>query len=868
MINSNLVLNAAIVVSLLLPLMAEAQTPEILFQEALYQEEVAGNLDKAITLYRQIVQTEPIARDLQAQVYLRLAFSFQKTGNLVEAERFYNKIVSDYADLPTIIRNANAQLKELLRQRQIREFKRQLQTLNDFSPGLRNQLEEQIKKLQEKILELEKQKPSTNATREPEAPKIESERKQEPPKISEVLSLHLYHVARNLYQQGFFVGARENLRKAVYFDPHNAQAAELMKEVEAMLSHQESPSLVSKKSEFWDSQKIAIATKAAEPFFFSASGENAELMEADYNPEVFFSKSGIEAIKNPDNLWLKNLISIIKSQIRSVQYPDDSIRYENGKVRIKQTASAHTQTKQLWAALSEAKEIIKIEASLMVVPSSAMTQYVRNPAVVSCPAEGGISYALLTPQEKQKLQEAALIVPSALSHKFPDNFLLPAQKITWQYVQEIPVVQGYQGKSLNFKFYSQGIHIVCEQIQKNPEIEIKIFCKKIVSPLCVIFTPQGPVEHPCILDQQSSFKLLPDRGKEILVRGIINPFETWENQNCDLIVMIKVAALPLEEVLLQKEAASVMPTVLDKAATGLADKDYSLRAYDIQPWQLYSEANQDSIGKTETRHFIVRFAEEQAKNFKLAPVTLKIVQNHLVVYGPPALHQKLETFLSALKEQAETLCSLSIYLLSLERYTLQQLLKNWQLLSAQDKAMQIYTINVSKEELMKQLQTIENIKFHYSVGSAMIGNAQKVLLKDCQIKSLTAGIHKEGLLLQGKVSDIVEGMQLEARPILLSDQNGILELSLAIHKSKGSKEFIYAVSPQFSVAAKIPEIQIQKANLYLAFQKGNGYMVAGFQDGEMSPTREFIFLVIPDILKNQEEKHSMLPLPFSHSEKK
>src|SRR5687768_8256502 len=81
-------------------LMAQAARPEVQFKTAQHKEEVEGDLEGAIKLYREVAQARD--RALAARALLRAADAYQKLGS-GEASKIYERIVRDFADQPQAV---------------------------------------------------------------------------------------------------------------------------------------------------------------------------------------------------------------------------------------------------------------------------------------------------------------------------------------------------------------------------------------------------------------------------------------------------------------------------------------------------------------------------------------------------------------------------------------------------------------------------------------------------------------------------------------------------------------------------------------------------------------------------------------------
>ena len=89
-----------------------AQTPRDLFERARMLEESNQNLSQAITLYTQAAAqaAEKGQRDLAATAQLRVGLLHERLGHKEDAQRALRVVVSQYADQPDVVRQAQARL--------------------------------------------------------------------------------------------------------------------------------------------------------------------------------------------------------------------------------------------------------------------------------------------------------------------------------------------------------------------------------------------------------------------------------------------------------------------------------------------------------------------------------------------------------------------------------------------------------------------------------------------------------------------------------------------------------------------------------------------------------------------------------------
>src|SRR5215469_14286245 len=96
---------------LLAAIPARAQTTSELLQKGIYAQETEGNLDNAILIYRQIVNSAPSQRDVAAQAQYRLAQAQLQKGNLTEASREFERLARDYADYGSLVSSLAGQMR-------------------------------------------------------------------------------------------------------------------------------------------------------------------------------------------------------------------------------------------------------------------------------------------------------------------------------------------------------------------------------------------------------------------------------------------------------------------------------------------------------------------------------------------------------------------------------------------------------------------------------------------------------------------------------------------------------------------------------------------------------------------------------------
>ena len=90
--------------------LSTAQTTNELLKDAIYHEEVTGDLLKAIDIYNTIIKEEDTDRGVKAKALLHLGLSHEKMGNRQAAD-FYRTLIKQYPDQPQLLSTAQVRLK-------------------------------------------------------------------------------------------------------------------------------------------------------------------------------------------------------------------------------------------------------------------------------------------------------------------------------------------------------------------------------------------------------------------------------------------------------------------------------------------------------------------------------------------------------------------------------------------------------------------------------------------------------------------------------------------------------------------------------------------------------------------------------------
>jgi TolA-binding protein len=96
---------------LLAAIPARAQTTSELLQKGIYAQETEGNLDNAILIYRQIVNSAPTQRDIAAQAQYRLAQALLQKGDLTTASKEFERLARDYSEYGGLVSSLAGQMR-------------------------------------------------------------------------------------------------------------------------------------------------------------------------------------------------------------------------------------------------------------------------------------------------------------------------------------------------------------------------------------------------------------------------------------------------------------------------------------------------------------------------------------------------------------------------------------------------------------------------------------------------------------------------------------------------------------------------------------------------------------------------------------
>lgn len=91
---------------------SETKTPTVLLQEALYAEEMEGDIEKAISLYEQVIEQAEKVERLGAEATYRLGLCYLKKGDKEKAAEYFQQVTSNYPSQTAIVEKAKKRLEK------------------------------------------------------------------------------------------------------------------------------------------------------------------------------------------------------------------------------------------------------------------------------------------------------------------------------------------------------------------------------------------------------------------------------------------------------------------------------------------------------------------------------------------------------------------------------------------------------------------------------------------------------------------------------------------------------------------------------------------------------------------------------------
>ncbi len=108
---SRLMKTHRILALMLMAFQLSAQTAAELLQKGIFDQETAGDLDGAIAIYHQIVNSGSSPRDVAAQAQYRLAQSLLQKGDLPNGAQEFSNLARNYADYDKLVSSLATQAR-------------------------------------------------------------------------------------------------------------------------------------------------------------------------------------------------------------------------------------------------------------------------------------------------------------------------------------------------------------------------------------------------------------------------------------------------------------------------------------------------------------------------------------------------------------------------------------------------------------------------------------------------------------------------------------------------------------------------------------------------------------------------------------
>ena len=99
-------ITAIVTLALALASPAAAQSASDLLQKGIYTQESLGNLDAAITIYKQILGDAAASRVYAAQAQFRLGLCYVQKGQQADAAETFQKLIKDYPEQTELVAKA------------------------------------------------------------------------------------------------------------------------------------------------------------------------------------------------------------------------------------------------------------------------------------------------------------------------------------------------------------------------------------------------------------------------------------------------------------------------------------------------------------------------------------------------------------------------------------------------------------------------------------------------------------------------------------------------------------------------------------------------------------------------------------------
>ncbi|HRU52665.1 MAG TPA: hypothetical protein P5543_10795 [Planctomycetota bacterium] len=789
---------------------------ELAFQQTLQKEQILGQIEESLKIYNQLLLRENVPELLALQIQLRIAVCYEKLGDDVKAKELYESIFLQAINMPDLRNFAETRSRDLQKRLQIADLKTKLKELQDSNP--KEQLEKEVKELQDKIQTLEKSRP--NILQQTIPTKEESIEQ----KISNTLSVHLHEVGENLYNQGFLVEAKESLQNSLSINPNNEETKRLLDIVNKLIPKKQEKEVIpfeSTKENIFDPENILIYS------------------ENIYDTEILFQRWKIKKENLPDEkIWSQNLSSIIQMQLAKEQWNAPAyIHYKDKKFFIQQTQINHYKIEKFWEQILPENIIIDTEISMF----KTTWKNIENHNVLFFSTTSGIIYASVTTEWSEKFLK--YIRENLLLLHQENIYILEKTENEWKQQIEVPLVQGQIDNNYNFQIISEGFQISFypETLEK---IQISILFQKMQRPIPLVLTKNGPFQTPVFTTQQAKIEIpVQNSQKSSLLLGsfLIDGNNKDVYPNMFLFFLFQFHPKKIIDYLCDHHFNVLESPIDSQQETKHYDINFLLQKREHSTY--FSEFKKN-IHEEEQSQFILNYFQQESKNEKLEG-SFSLFQNFLVVHGNKEIHEWTKKRLNKFLENINALCRLKIYMFSNKNKNLDKL-RSSNLF--QEEYRTGFFVHIAPMTLyLTALELFSHWKLEYTIENIYVGNTQQITYKNCNIKTYIENIlwqdNKQSI--QASVLEIPQGLNLELRTVLLGDE-GEISMNSALYLMKGESIISSHLSTTKKISWSFPVLEILRANLHWKFQKNYFYIISGLESDDKT---QFYFVILPEIIK-------------------
>jgi len=801
---------------------------EIRFQQAMEEEQIIGNLERALLLYKEILQEPDLSDTMSINIQLRMAVCYKKLGNELEAKKIYDTILTNSNTTQEIKNFAEIHSRDIQKRLQIFKLKMDLKELQEANQKAqfekKEQLEKEVKELQDKIQTLEKSRPIISNNSEESKKEVKKIEEKVEEKVKDTVAKHLHQVGEILYNQGFLSEAQEKLKNALSIDANNPETRELLDRIEKiLLQQQENQKLSSEKLEQKAKEEVNGVKIYSEEIYDVISLWKRWAFSEKQIPE--------------EKLWSDNLSLLIKAQLLPEQWKAPArISYKDQKFYINQTTANHNELKEFWNSILP--DHVVISANINILKST--WNNIENQGLFFSTDNSGIIYSQVNSGWQEKFLQQSRENFNILKE---DVFYVLEKKIVqWDNINEIPLVQGEIEQKYNFKIFEEGVRFILN-VENLKNIELFLRYQKLQRPIPLVMTHQGPFQSPIFLTQKAKIKIDMQFNQDIsfligtfLLDNIINT-----DSNLFLFFLVQLHVQKLSDFFKNTQHTIKENAIEENKIT----KPYDITFLQVKEPPSYLAEFRKNI-ETDRHSFLLNYFKNIIKEKKL-DASLELLHNTLIVYGSEESQKCIDKTIQLLHENLKTLCRLKIYIYSKTDENILTLKKSPIIQEIyHNKSYHIYTGSIKDYFTTLEREKISRWTLSYILENIHLGNLQKSVFQNSYIRTFMENIEwKEKMpIVQTNVLEIPEGILLDLRVVLLGEEGDIFFTpSLFFIKNDG------LASSNISRAKKIvfpfPELEIIRENFHWKFKKDYFYIISGLKS---KTSNQFCCIIIPEIV--------------------